>query len=35
MLGIAVIASYGSATGSGPFAFVRFGPNLGGTLLQA
>ena len=35
MLGIAVIASYGSAAGFGPFSFPRFGPNLGGTLLQA
>lgn len=35
MLGIAVIASFGSAAGSGPFSFPRFGPNLGITLLQA
>ncbi|MCB0911248.1 MAG: SpoIIE family protein phosphatase [Propionibacteriaceae bacterium] len=35
MLGIAAIASYGSATGQGAFAFPHFGPDLGGTLLQA
>lgn len=35
MLGIAAVASYGSASGSGPFSFPRFGPTVGGTLLQA
>ena len=34
MLAISTIASYGSATGNGPFSFVRFGPTVGGTLLQ-
>ena len=34
MLGISTIASYGSATGNGPFSFTRFGPANGGTLLQ-
>ncbi|HEY3339757.1 MAG TPA: SpoIIE family protein phosphatase [Propionicimonas sp.] len=35
MLCIASIASYGSATGHGPFSFSRFGATTGGTLLQA
>jgi len=35
MLAIAVIASYASANGHGPFFFARFGPTTGATLLQA
>lgn len=35
MLSIAAIASLGSAVGRGAMSFPRFGPNLGGTLLQA
>ena len=35
MLAIAVIASYTSANGHGPFAFDRFGPVTAATLLQA
>jgi len=35
MLAIAVIASYASANGHGPFSFARFGPTTGATLLQA
>jgi integral membrane sensor domain MASE1 len=35
MLTIAVIASYASANGQGPFSFARLGPTTGATLLQA
>lgn len=35
MLGIAVIASYASANGHGPFAFSRIGATAGAMLLQA
>ena len=35
MLGVAVVASYASAHGHGPFSFARFGANTGATLLQA
>ena len=34
MLAIAVIASRGSAQGSGPFSFERLGPNTGSLVLQ-
>jgi integral membrane sensor domain MASE1 len=35
MLAIAVIASYASANGHGPFSFARLGPTTGAMLLQA
>lgn len=35
MLAVAVIASYASANGHGPFSFARLGPTAGGTVLQA